>query len=100
VDKLGRRQVEIDAAERRKAPADCLRQVRLRRVAIARHGVAQDRPRFGFYRSAMPHRAHAQRSLTLTLASTLRMVSVAIEIPSCGVLLHSQKLAVFNVYDL
>ena len=37
-----------------------LRQVRLRPVAIARHGSAQDRPRFGFHRSAMPRRAHAQ----------------------------------------
>src|SRR5438105_14209299 len=60
VDKLSRRQLEIDAAERRKPSADRLGQVRLRLVAISRDGFAQDRPRFGLHRPGMPCRAHAQ----------------------------------------
>src|SRR5260370_39872686 len=59
VDKLSRRQVEIDSAERRKAPADRLGQVRLRLIAAAAHSLPQDRSRFGFDRSGMPRRPHA-----------------------------------------
>ncbi|MFZ3238432.1 MAG: hypothetical protein WA184_24060, partial [Stellaceae bacterium] len=46
--------------ERCKAPADRLGKVRLRRIAIAGHGLAENCPRFGFHRSAVAGRAHAQ----------------------------------------
>jgi hypothetical protein len=43
----------------RGAPADGLGQIRLGLVALARYGFAQDGPRFGFHRTAMPGRADA-----------------------------------------
>ena len=63
IDKLSRRQLEIEAAERRKAPTERLGQVRFRLFAVALHRSAQDRARFGFHRSAMPGRAHPQSLL-------------------------------------
>jgi hypothetical protein len=54
IDELARRQLEIDAAKRGKAPTNRIGRVRLRFLTIDRHCLAEDPSRLGFHGPAMP----------------------------------------------